>query len=295
VIADARVICEYKMHTSLAKAFPSKHEVRAVIEQIEGLIGLSSSFPQSRYALRPPAADDHQYRRLYAAIDDFLSDLQSQGIPLHHANPHRTLRAMWGWVWSLSGGASTRIERPRQLYADLLVELAVLADIVAAGADTPDEILRDLRESRRRTNEIFVIMALRSETEVFFERAVQRAAEAIGLSAVRIDREEPEGYITEAILSAIRRSVFVLADLTFERPNCYFEAGYAKGAFRRVVFTCRKDHDLRASMARSPTRVHFDVDAFRITWWEPEKLKLARVELEDRFAKVLKATQSAAD
>lgn len=283
------------MVTSHGKGLPSRREVRAVIEQIEGLIGLSSSFPQSRYALSPPATDEHRYGQLYAAIDDFLSDLQSQGIPLHHANPHRTLRAMWGWVWSLSGGASTRIERPRQLYADLLVELAALADIVAAGADTPDEILRDLRESLRRTNEIFVIMALRSETEAFFERAVRPAAEAVGLKAVRIDREEPEGYITEAILSAIRRSVFVLADLTFERPNCYFEAGYAKGAFRRVVFTCRNDHDVRAAKARSPTRVHFDVDAFRITWWEAEKLIRARVELEDRFAKVLKATHSAAE
>jgi hypothetical protein len=280
------------MRTPNEKGLPPKDEVRAAIDHIEELIGLASSFPQNRYGLSPSAIDEHRYAKLHAGIDGFLTDLRSQGIPLYHENPHRTLHGMWAWVWSLGSGAAARIERPRQLYADLLADLAALAETMTAGANTPEETLRDLRESRRRTNEIFVIMAVRPELEAFFEQAVRPAGKAAGLKVVRIDREEPEGYITEPILSAIRRSVFVLADLTLERPNCYFEAGYAKGAFRRVVFTCRKDHDIRDQSHRGQPRVHFDVDASRITWWEPENLDEARRELEDRFLRVLESTHA---
>jgi hypothetical protein len=117
---------------------------------------------------------------------------------------------------------------------------------------------------------------------VFLDSVIAGAAEAAGLRYVFMSREDPEEAISEAILSAIRRSVLVAADLTFARPNCYYEAGYAKGAFRRVILTCRKDHDVRAG-GGSPFKVHFDVDQNRITWWSPETFEEARLELTERL------------
>ncbi len=116
-------------------------------------------------------------------------------------------------------------------------------------------------ESRRRTNQLFVTMPFDPELNAFFKKVVKPAARAAGHDPVRIDRRPPEGYITKAILSTIRRAVLVLVDLTLERPNCYFEAGYARGAFRRVIFTCRADHDPRRT-DRGSYRVHFDADTF---------------------------------
>lgn len=273
------------------KSLPTRNEVFEATVKIEGLIGLSASFPQSRFDLIPTDRDEHTYGDYYEFVDSFLARLRSSGIPLGNPNPHRTLRSMWGWIWSEGGSASQRIERPRGLYSPLLTDLRSLSEILSVGADTPDEVLRDLRESQRRENELFVVMAFHPELDAFYDEAVAVAARRVGLKTVRIDREEPEGFITEAILSSIRRSVFVLADLTLERPNCYFEAGYAKGAFRRVVFTCREDHNIH-SHVHGDLRVHFDVDTFRITWWNTEHLDRAAVELEERFRNVLDAVRS---
>lgn len=180
--------------------------------------------------------------------------------------------------------------RPRTLYAELIQQLNELREILEDGADAPEEVFRELRESARRTNELFVIMAFRDEMRPFWDGVVVPAAEAVGLRPVRIDAEEPEAAISEAILSSIRRAMLVLCDLSFERPNCYFEAGFAKGSFRRVIFTARADHDPRAA-ARGQNRVHFDVDQLRITFWNPEELPRARAEVQERLANVLREIQ----
>jgi len=143
-----------------------------------------------------------------------------------------------------------------------------------------------VRESIRRRNEMFVIMAFHDETDGFWEQVVEPVANSLSLSPVRIDRKETEVAISEEILSSIRRALLVLCDLSFERPNCYFEAGYAKGCFRRVLFTARHDHDPRAS-SRGPFKVHFDLDQLKITWWNPDNFSSAKHEVEERVRNTL--------
>jgi hypothetical protein len=130
-------------------------------------------------------------------------------------------------------------------------------------------------------------MALRPEVNQFFDNVVGPAAVAVGLDPFLIDRRDTEEPIGEAILSSIRRSLLVLCDLTFARPNCYFEAGFAKGAFRRVIFTARRDHNTREG-ATGDLTVHFDVDQWRITWWDAADFRPARAaEVEERLRAVL--------
>jgi hypothetical protein len=71
-------------------------------------------------------------------------------------------------------------------------------------------------------------MAFHPETDKYWEEAIAPAAIQAGLIPIRIDKVETEVAISEEILSSIRRALFVLCDLSFERPNCYFEAGFAK-------------------------------------------------------------------
>jgi hypothetical protein len=196
---------------------------------------------------------------------------------------------MWAWCWNAEGPggrAAARMGRAEGLYAEMLGQLADLREILTNGADAPEEVFREFREAARRTNELFTIMAFRPDITPFWEHVVQPAADAAGLRPIRIDAEEPEAAISEAILSSIRRSTLVLCDLSFERPNCYFEAGFAKGSFRRVIFTARADHDPRGAV-RGEYRVHFDVDQLRITFWDPADLPRARDEIRERLANAL--------
>jgi hypothetical protein len=265
---------------------PQPTELSELLMNIEGIIGLSASFPQSRYGLIPPPLDAQNYESLWNTIENSLEQLRQMGFPLAHQNPHRAMSAMWGWCWTMPGGAAERIARPRELYADTIKELQALKDAVSRGVDAPAELLRELRESIQRRNEMFVIMAFRNETDGFWQQVVEPVANSLSLIPVRIDRKETEVAISEEILSSIRRALLVLCDLSFERPNCYFEAGYAKGCFRRVLFTARHDHDPRAS-SKGPFKVHFDLDQLKITWWNPDNFSSAKNEVEERVRNIL--------
>ncbi len=265
---------------------PKPADVSDLLRSIDEIIGLSASFPQSRYGLVPPPLDADNYESLWTTIDNSLKQLRELGFPFVHQNPHRLLRAMWAWCWTLPGGAAERISRPRELYAETIKELQTLKDAVSRGVDAPGELLRELHESMQRRNEMFVIMAFRSETDGFWQQVVEPVANSLSLKAVRIDKEETEAAISEEILSSIRRALLVLCDLSFERPNCYFEAGYAKGCFRRVLFTARHDHDPRAS-SKGAFKIHFDVDQLKIAWWNPENFFPAKNEVKERLRNIL--------
>ena len=94
---------------------------------------------------------------------------------------------------------------------------------------------------------VFVIISFDSEMDPIFE-AIESAATSTKLRAERV-KDVPGDYrITDKILFLIRSSRFVVADLTRERPNVYFELGYARGIGKPVV-----------TIVRRGTEVHFDV------------------------------------
>ena len=62
-------------------------------------------------------------------------------------------------------------------------------------------------------------------------------------------QDVPGDYkITNKIIELIEKARFVVADLTHERPNVYFELGYVRGVGKTIV-----------TIARKGTKLHFDV------------------------------------
>ena len=78
--------------------------------------------------------------------------------------------------------------------------------------------------------------------------AIASAARAVGLRAERVKDVQGDYRITDKILAMIRRARLIVADLTDERPNVYFELGYARGLGKRVI-----------TILRAGTTAHFDV------------------------------------
>ncbi len=273
------------MHFPMPESLPSPDSINSTLAKIEALIGLSAKFPASRFAIKVNPPDGERYERIWAEVDAELTKIRNAGFPIANPNLHSDLGSIWAWCVSFGDKFGELRTKPRDLYADTIQELQQLKDVLRH-ADAPLEVQRELRESALRTNELFMIMAFRPDT-VPFRRIAESAALAVGMTPVVIDEQEPEAAISEAILSSIRRSTLVLCDLSFERPNCYFEAGFAKGAMRRVLFTCRADHNVRAQPS-TEHRVHFDVDQFRITWWDSNDLNSARNEIENRLHTLLK-------
>ena len=275
--------------TSTNAYFPTQLEIDTLLTKVEGIIGLSASCPQeTRFKLQPPREKAENYKQLWQEIEDALCRLNAAGFPFRHANPHKDLGSIWAWCWVNGDSAKGRMSKPHDLYQEIKKDLRSLRDSLKSGCDTPGEILRELQESRKRSNELFVIMSFNPETDCLWKDVIIPVAKELDLKPIRIDKEEPESSISEEILSSIRRSLLVLCDLSFERPNCYFEAGFAKGSFRRVIFTARFDHNPR-SEERGKFKVHFDLDQCKISWWNPSKLQEAKTEFKSRIETVLSA------
>jgi hypothetical protein len=74
--------------------------------------------------------------------------------------------------------------------------------------------------------------------------------------AIRIDKEHPIEDLVGRIKKEIRDAAFVIADLTDERPSCYFEAGFAEALARPVVYMASKQSVIKPGTA---TKIHFDI------------------------------------
>ena len=102
--------------------------------------------------------------------------------------------------------------------------------------------------------------------------AIKSGAKECSITAERIDDDERNERITDRILEAIRKAQFVIVDLTNERPNVYFEAGYAHALGKVPIY-----------VARAGTHRHFDIQDYPIIMFRNMK------ELREGIAKRLMA------
>ena len=101
-----------------------------------------------------------------------------------------------------------------------------------------------------RPNTAFIMIAI-DENEPALEDirdGIKEIFHDFGIRAITADEIEHEGAITDRILDEIDTSEFLIADLTYERPNVYYEIGHAHARNKRVVL-----------YRRQGTKLHFDV------------------------------------
>jgi nucleoside 2-deoxyribosyltransferase len=112
----------------------------------------------------------------------------------------------------------------------------------------------------------FVAMSFDPTLLPIYDEGIRPAIEDdCGLKALRVDREEHNDDITDRILAGIRSAQFVVADFTHQRQGVYFEAGFALGLGRVVIWTCREDH---------VQGLHFDTRQYsHIVWTSPADLR----------------------
>lgn len=128
----------------------------------------------------------------------------------------------------------------------------------------------ELSAKRGRSEEVFVAMSFSSAMTHAYETGLRVGIERAGYVPVRVDRTEHVNRIDDEIVARIRRSAFVVADFTEQKPGVYFEAGFALGLNLPVIWSCReKDID----------NLHFDVRQYNCIDWKDEADLARRLQL----------------
>src|SRR5437588_13112906 len=78
-------------------------------------------------------------------------------------------------------------------------------------------------------NSVFLIMPFEGKGMDDIYSAIKDECRKLGLNTRRADEFAGGGMIINEITEMIENSEFIICDLTFERPNVYYELGYAHG------------------------------------------------------------------
>jgi nucleoside 2-deoxyribosyltransferase len=123
-----------------------------------------------------------------------------------------------------------------------------------------------------RSSNVFVAMWFDPALDSIYELGIAVAVRECGLTPVRVDRVPHNDKIDDRIIAEIRKCGLLIADFTGHRQGVYFEAGFAMGLGKPVIWLCR-DEDI--------AEAHFDTRQYNhVVWSRHDDLK---VKLQDRL------------
>jgi hypothetical protein len=136
------------------------------------------------------------------------------------------------------------------------------------------EKIEQMARPNLESKQAFVAMWFDKELKDAFVKGIKPLEKDIGFSMIRVDMREYNDKICDRIIGEIRKSRFVVAEVTGQRPAVFFEAGFAKGLGLPVIWTCREDR-------KEDREANFDTRQYNHILWEtPEEL---REKLRDRI------------
>jgi nucleoside 2-deoxyribosyltransferase len=106
-----------------------------------------------------------------------------------------------------------------------------------------------------------------------FSECFKPAVARTGFDLRRIIDNPPAGLIDDRLRVEIRRSRFVVCELTKRNPGAYWEAGFAEGLGRPVIYTCEKTYFRTEG-------THFDTNHCHTVLWIGDNLPEAAEQLK---------------
>lgn len=141
-----------------------------------------------------------------------------------------------------------------------------LSSIPSNAATGPTTIWRSVDARATVPDSVFVIMAFQGEGMNDVLAIIREVCQALSLNANRADDDVGSELVIVKIADQIEKAELIICDLTYERPNVYYELGYAHGVGNRG--------DRVLLIAREKTEVHFDIGSLRIhKYSSPETLQ----------------------
>ncbi|HVA17722.1 MAG TPA: hypothetical protein VMV59_08425 [Candidatus Dormibacteraeota bacterium] len=162
------------------------------------------------------------------------------------------------------------------LDSDAFIMNTPVTVLTPRGWDRYEELKRMVPNSR------IAFMAMpfgNSEIERAFQDCFFLAARRAGFTLRKVTHGQPAGVIDDQIRVAIRVARFAIADLTGGNQGAYWEAGFAEGLGKPVIYTC-EDAEFKKQ------KTHFDTNHCLTVPWTLSDLNSA----QDRLVATIRAT-----
>lgn len=114
----------------------------------------------------------------------------------------------------------------------------------------------------------FVVMQFTEEFNDLYLEVIRPTVEKFGIDCVRADDIYNSGSILDDITQSIIESAFVVADITPDNPNVFYEVGYAHAIKKPVILLSDNRRD----------RLPFDVSGFRVILYDNSIAGKTKVE-----------------
>jgi predicted RNA-binding Zn-ribbon protein involved in translation (DUF1610 family) len=132
----------------------------------------------------------------------------------------------------------------------------------------------ELKRGATHSRTAFMAMQFNDATlDTVYANCFQPAVEETGFKLKRVDDDPEAGFIDDKLRVDIRMSRFLIADLTHGNQGAYWEAGFAEGLGKPVIYTCAKAY-------WDENKTHFDTNHHHTVIWEENDLGAAAEKLK---------------
>lgn len=143
------------------------------------------------------------------------------------------------------------------------------------------EYYEKLRQGRSASRRAFIAMKFGdSDLDYVLANCFRQAVKDSGFDLFRLDDEPRAGLIDDRMRVEIRASRFLIADLTHENAGAYWEAGYAEGLGKPVIYTCEKKKF-------DEKKTHFDTNHHLTVLWDKDDLEKTARDLKNTIRATL--------
>jgi hypothetical protein len=136
------------------------------------------------------------------------------------------------------------------------------------------EHYENLREGAGKYRKAFMAMKFGDEKlDSVVKNVFKPSAKQAGFDLFTLDEVLRAGLIDDRLRVEIQASDFLVADLTHENAGAYWEAGYAEGMGKPVIYTCEKTKF-------DSEKSHFDTNHHLTVLWDESDLSKAGEQLK---------------
>ena len=118
-------------------------------------------------------------------------------------------------------------------------------------------VVRNIKATASKP-QVFVVMQFSDAFNALYTDVVRPTCEQFGLKAIRADDIYKSGLIINDITRSIEEAAVIIADVTTDNPNVFYEVGYAHGIKKETILLSDRTRE----------KLPFDVSGFRTLFYD---------------------------